>query len=144
MKTIEQSFIDWEAYVFGFGYGTGEDHTIAALKAFFENVGRDDMPNSYDYQRLETALGPQITWLLINTLCHADILEYGTSPRYAWLTEEGVRLREFVASKSVEDLVNLCAERSDDTAICYPDGCNCGPNGYEEGRRCPNPFWRSR
>lgn len=27
---------------------------------------------------------------------------------------------------------------------CAPDVCNCGPKGYEQGRRCPNPFWITR
>lgn len=143
-KTIEQSFIDWESNVFGFGYGTGEDHTIGALKAFFDAFGVEDRPDSYDYRSLEGSLGPAVAWLLINTLCHADIIEYGTSPRFAWLTEQGVALKAFVATKSVEELVELCAARSEDNDICYPDACNCGPNGYEKGRKCPNPFWRTR
>ncbi len=33
--------------------------------------------------------------------------------------------------------------------ICHTDrgdecdrvNCNCGPQGYEKGRVCPNPFW---
>jgi len=143
-KTIEQSFIDWESHVFGFGYGTGEDHTIGALKAFFEAFGVDDRPNSYDYRALEGSLGPAVTWLLINTLAHARIIEYGTSPRFAWLTAEGERLKEFVTSKSLDELVTLCTERSEDYNVCYPDACNCGPNGYEEGRKCVNPFWKNR
>lgn len=144
-KTIEESFIDWEANVFGFGYGTGEDHTLAALKSFMAAVGRDDedMPHAYDYQKLEAAVGPAVAWLLINILCrHAvDIIEYGTSPRYGWLTREGVALKEFLATKTVDELVTLCCERTEDNPGCAPDVCNCGPHGYEEGRKCLNPFW---
>ena len=30
-KTLEDNFVDWEGHVFGFGYGTGEPHTLSAL-----------------------------------------------------------------------------------------------------------------
>lgn len=146
-KPIEQQFADWEGHVFGFGYGTGEQHTLPALKTFFETVGRDDdQPNSYDYGKLETACGPAVAWLLINVLCRhgVDIIEYGTSPRFGWLTPEGERLKAFVGSKTVEELYEICAGRPDDYVPCYPDACNCGPNGYEEGRVCVNPFWVSK
>lgn len=146
-KTIEQNFIDWETNVFGYGYGTGEEHTLASLKMFFATIGTDpERPNSYDYQKLEAALGPTVAWLLINTLCKhgVDIIEYGTSPRFAWLTPQGVALKDFLASKSVEELVELCCSRSEDDFPCSPTSCNCGPDGYEEGRKCPNPFWICR
>jgi hypothetical protein len=145
-KTIEQSFIDWESNVFGYGYGSGEEHTLAALKNFMAAVGRDDAPHGYDYQKLEAAVGPAVTWLLINTLCRhgVDIIEYGTSPRYGWLTPQGEALKDFLGSKSVGDLVDLCCDRDDDYIVCYPDACNCGPNGYEKGRKCLNPFWVAR
>ncbi|GAG02270.1 unnamed protein product, partial [marine sediment metagenome] len=38
MKTIEEQFIDWESEVFGFGYGSGEEHILKALKEFFETI----------------------------------------------------------------------------------------------------------
>lgn len=148
MKTIEQSFIDWESNVFGLGYGSGEEHTLAALKTFMGAIGRDEpgMGHAYDFQKLEAACGPQVAWLLINRLAHhsAGIIEYGTSPRYGWLTPQGVALKSFVDAKSIEEMVELCCNRSEDDHGCSPDACNCGPHGYQEGVHCANPFWRAR
>lgn len=145
-KSIEQNFIDWESHVFGFGYGTGEPHVLGALKHFMDAVGRDDAPHAYDYKRLEVHCGKTVAWLLINALCRhgVDIIEYGTSPRGGWLTDEGIALKQFVDAKSVDELVTLCTDRDEHYIVCGPDCCNCGPNGYEEGRRCPNPFWVTR
>lgn len=140
-KSIEQNFADWESVTFGLGYGTGEPHVLRALKAFFDAFGVDDRPNSYDYERLEEAVTAPVAWLLINRLCQVDIIEYGSSPRYGWLTEEGEALKAFIASKSVGEVVDICCDRNEDNPGCYPDACNCGPNGYEEGRVCYNPFW---
>lgn len=138
MKTLDDYFTDWESHVFGYGYGTGERPILKALRTFFVSIKENG--RSYDYTDLEEALGPTITWLLINTLCHADILEYGTSPRFGWLTTTGQRLRAFVLSKTLDDLEALTC-RDEDYDVCYPDACNCGPKGYEEGRVCQNPFW---
>lgn len=145
-KTIDESFIDWESNVFGFGYGTGEEHTLGALKSFMAAVGRDDAAHAYEYPKLEAAVGPTVAWLLINTLCKhgVDIIEYATSPRFGWLTTEGEALKAYLATKSVAELEELCCSRSEDHCVCYPDACNCGPNGYQEGRKCLNPFWKTR
>lgn len=143
-KPIEDQFADWEGQVFGLGYGTGEDHTILALKMFFGAFGKDGRPNCYDYRKLEEACTPAVAWLLINVLCHADVIEYGTSPRYGWLTPHGERLKAFIASKSVDELVEMATHHDEHYTPCYPDACNCGPNGYEEGRRCENAFWSDR
>ena len=139
-KTIDENWIDWEGHAFGFGYGSGEPHTIAALKRFMELAPVD---GAYDYAVLESELTPTVAWLLINLLCRSDVdmLEYGTSPRYAWLTARGKALKAYMATKSIDDLVELTCGHDEDYAICYPDTCNCGPNGYEAGKRCPNPFW---
>ena len=142
MKPIEQSFSDWESHVFGFGYGTGEEHIFRSLKGFFDAFGNDAGPESYDHEKLETAVGAPVAWLLINVLCRFDIIEYGTSPRYGWLTPEGKRLREFVAGKTVGELEEIVCSRTEDNPPCAPDCCNCGPNGYEKGKVCPNPFWK--
>lgn len=143
-KTMEEYFRDWEGSVFGFGYGTGEEHTLAALKTFFESLGVDGRANSYEYETLERALTPTVAWLMINVLCHADVIEYGTSPRYGWLTRKGERLRVFSDARSVDDLVDICCNHDETYTHCYPDACNCGPNGYEKGRKCANPFWRDK
>lgn len=141
-KSEDEHFADWEGWVFGFGYGTGEPHTLKALKEFFALV---PIEGCYDYQALESGMTPTTAWLLINALCRfpVHILEYGTSPRYAWLTAEGRRLKAFIDSKSVDELYVL-THHNEDYSPCYPDACNCGPQGYERGRVCQNPFWVSR
>ena len=144
MKSLENHFVDWHGDVFRYGYGTGEPHTLPALKAFFAAFGDDWRANSYDYRVLENAVSPAVAWLLINILCKADVIEYGTSPRFAWLTPEGERVKEFIDSKSADELVELTTSWDENYIHCYPDACNCGPNGYEEGRKCDNPFWASK
>lgn len=138
MKTLDDNFADWEGHVFGFGYGTGEEHTIPAVKRFLELCCGEN--NSYDYEVLQDEFGAVTAWLLINALCHADILEYGTSPRYAWLTEKGRALKAFTTERTGDDLVRL-TQHDEHYNPCYPDACNCGPEGYEAGRKCVNPFW---
>lgn len=142
-KTPEENFIDWEGHVFGFGYGTGEPHVIPALKRFFE-LCRED--GGYDYKALEDGLTPVVAWLFINVLAgrNVDVLEYGTSPRYAWLTEQGKKLQMFLRSRTADDLIELVTGYDENYTHCYPDACNCGPEGYEKGRGCHNPFWKSR
>jgi hypothetical protein len=140
-KTLDDFFADWESHVFGFGYGTGEPHTLAALRQFLEIVPPDGVNRrGYDHEVLERALTPTVAWLLINILGHADIIEYGTSPRYGWLTPKGYALRSFMLSKSVDELDAITA-RDENYAHCMPDVCNCGPRGYQDGVVCPNPFF---
>lgn len=141
-KTIEQSFADWEGSAFGLGYGSGEPHVLPALKAFFAAFGRDDLPNAYEYKRLEAAVTPPVAWLLINALGKAGVIEWGTSARYGWLTPHGDRLKAFVDAHTADQLVEICCSQTEDDFPCYPNACNCGPNGYEEGRKCGNPFWK--
>lgn len=143
MKTLEENFTDWESNAFGFGYGTGEEYTITALKTFFSAIGRAGSPNAYDYEVLEKAVTPTVAWLLINILCGCNIIEYGTSPRYGWLTSEGERLKEFIDSKTADELLAL-TQRDHNYVHCCPDACNCGPQGWQEGVKCQNPFWPNR
>jgi hypothetical protein len=138
MKNIDQCFSDWEGHVFGFGYGTGEPYILPVLKQFLSECPID---GAYDHVKLEATLSPPVAWLLINMLAGANVLEYGTSPRFGWLTPQGIRLKEYVGSKTVDELVDLVC-RDEDYTPCYPTACNCGPDGYEEGRKCENPFWR--
>lgn len=142
-KSIEDSFKDWESSAFGFGYGSGEPYVIPALRTFLEHcTGLGG--TAYDYAEMERLLGPVATWLLISALCRADILEYGTSPRFGWLTPHGKRLQDFMLSKSADGLVEIaCAER-EGYDVCYPDVCNHGPDGYVAGRVCSNPFWPNK
>jgi hypothetical protein len=135
MKTLEEYFCDWEATTFGFGYGTGERPILAALQIFMECTPPE---KAYDYALLEEKLTPTVAWLLINALCGVDILEYGSSPRFAWLTKEGKALREFVVSKTLDELTEIVCGHKDEYVLCYPDYCNC------ETEPCHNPFWRGK
>lgn len=146
-KTLDQYFADWEGSAFGFGYGTGEAYIIPALCKFFAAVGEGqekDRAHCYDHERLEAVLGGEVAWLLINTLCRADIIEYGTSPRFGWLTSEGERLRDYFATKTADELYEIVTEKTEEYLCCYPDACNCGPGGYQKGVKCQNPFWPNR
>lgn len=136
MKTIDQFFTDWESHEFGYGYGSGETHTLGALKDFFHAVQTE---GCYDYRKLEEACDPVVAWLLINTLCRADVIEYGTSPRGGWLTENGKALAEYVRSRSVAQLY-AAIDHDENYAQCFPDYCNC-VGGKSEGCRALNPFW---
>lgn len=137
MKTIEENFTDWESDTFGFGYGTGEEHTLPALKQFLGLCCKGKYQHSYDYNELSAALTPTVAWLLINTLAHDDKIEYGTSPRYGWLTKTGEALADFVNARSVAQLYKMTS-KDQEYCPCYPNHCNCN-----EGQDCrpTNPFW---
>lgn len=137
-KNLDDYFCDWEGHFFGFGYGSGEPYVLPLLKDFLNFIPER---GSYDHRFLEEQFHPVVTWLLINTLCHADIFEYGTSPRSGWLTNKGVRLKAYLKTKSYEELIKNVCNRTEDYVRCYPNACNCGEQGYEQGRICPNPFW---
>lgn len=145
-RTLESYFADWESEAFGYGYGSGERHTLGALKSFFQAIGRDDNPDAYEYEKLDAAVGKTVAWLLINTLCQwkIDVIEYGTSPRYGWLNVHGVKLKHFLASKSVDELVDICCADCGENPGCGVNHCNCGPDGYDDKRVCPNPFFPRR
>ena len=140
-KTLDEHFVDWEADTFGFGYGTGEEFTVPLLWEFLAALQHPEN-GAYDHAKLEAAFGGQVAWLMINILCRADIIEYGTSPRHGWLTAKGRRLQEYVLARSKDDLLSMATQAMEDYVHCYPNACNCGPNGYDGRRICPNPFWR--
>jgi len=137
-KTDIEHFRDWESHNFGFGYGSGEEHVIPALRRFFE-LCNGGAGYSYDYTILERELTPTVAWLLINILAghRADVIEYGTSPRYAWLDHKhGVRLKEFMLSKTNDELIKIVTAYNEDYYHCTPDYCNC------DDVICHNPFWK--
>lgn len=140
-KSIEDYFCDWEGSTIGFGYGTGEDHVLPCLKQFLEHCDKGAFSCGYKFENMEVLLGGPVTWLLISILCRADIIEYGSSPRYGWLTQKGKMLRYFATRKTVDELIKIVTETDDSYIHCYPDACNCGQNGYQEGIKCDNPFW---
>jgi len=129
----DKHFIDWESHVFGFGYGTGEQYTLKALKEFLVLC---EPGKNYDYQVLEKKLTPTIAWLMINILSHADIIEYGTSPRFGWLTTKGELLRKFMLHKKIDDLYEMVNVDSE-YIHCYPDYCNCEV-------KCENPMFKAK
>lgn len=135
MKTTEQYFVDWFSHVFGYCYGSGEQHIVPALRLFFGAVPSD---GNYNYNLLEEACGPTVAWLLINALCPGDVecIEYGSSPRFAWLTDAGKLLREFMISKSDDELLTVL-DVDESHVYCGIDYCNCLP-------RCQNPFFPRR
>lgn len=144
MKPIEHQFRDWEGVTFGYGYGTGEEHTIPVLKRFLElcNIthGNDSIA-AYDYKILERELTPVVAWVLISILCRANMIEYGTSPRFGWLTVTGRRLKDFVSKYTADELYDFACDCDESYSHCYPNACNCSERGYEKGRVCQNQFW---
>lgn len=143
-KTIDDHFRDWETEVFGYGYGSGERHILGSLKLFLAAVGREDSERGYNYEELEAACGPVACWLFINIFGHHDLIDYGVSPRYGWLTETGEALKTYVATKTLDELVKICTSSSEDDCCCAPSFCNCGPDGFSEKKLCHNPFWTER
>ncbi len=129
----DKHFVDWEGEVFGYGYGSGEPHTLSALMKFFAYL---DKQRSYDSDTMETWLGPEVFWLLINALIHADIIDYGTSPRGGWLTVKGEVLRDYLGQNTVDGLCDLLHDHKRwDYIPCYRDLCQCEVP-------CKNPLFR--
>ena len=138
-ELMDKYFIDWENETFGYGYGTGEEAIIPVLINFF-NLGMYDKTHkvsSYDYKIVEESIGKVPTWLLINIFGHAGIIEYGTSPRYGWLTDKGHKLREYMLSKTVEELLKVL-DTDEMYVYCYKNVCNCEEIGNP---KCKNPFF---
>jgi hypothetical protein len=139
MKTLDQYFTDWESHYFGYGYGTGEPHVFQALRNFFCSIPAD---GRYDYNVLERGCTEPVAWLLINVLAHADVLEYGTSPRYGWLTENGKCVADYIRAHSVDQLI-VATDCDESYAHCFPDYCNCVA-AADAGCCKLNPFWPKR
>lgn len=143
-----KNFIDWFSNIFGYCYGSGERPILEAINELMIECTPNKEHRSYDYIKLEESLGARATWLLINALCNDDILEYGTSPRFAWLTPRGEILREFIGRHTLdelEEMLNIDLDPSSDNYYihCYPECCNCGPEGYEEEKVCDNPMFNN-
>lgn len=138
-EKIDKYFRDWVSEVFPYGYGSGEPCIVPAVRRFFELCTHNGT-DSYDYRVLEEALTPTTTWLLIGALCGANIVEYGTSPRFAWLTPKGKKLKEYMLSKTDDELVEIACEWDEALPGCSKEYCNCGETSVM-GAVCPNPFW---
>jgi len=129
MKTIDDYFIDFEANNIGYGYGSGEKHTTAALKGF---LAKCPDSGAYDYEIIEQAIGGAATWFLIPILAKAGIIDYGTSPRYAWLTDQGKALKAYLDARPIEQLLQLL-QYPESQELCYPGHCNCGEGDCRDG-----------
>ena len=114
MIKLDNQFREWEIRAFGSGYGTGEYPIMLSLKTFFKLL--ED--NSYSHERLEKELGDTVTWLLINALSRVDILEWGTSARNGWLTSSGEHVKDYVQSKSTQELYEVLMEDTEGTCLC--------------------------
>jgi len=78
------------------------------------------------------------TWFLLNVLYQKDLVEYGTSPRYGWLTGNGKKMMEFLRDYNADRLHELVNVDSDHV-FCYTDYCN---HTDLAGEGCKaNPFW---
>ena len=126
----DKHFRDWEKYYFGYGYGTGEDFILPALRRFFEML--EDSNSHYNHQDMEKEFSGFGAWMLINFLAHCELIEYGTSPRFGWLTQKGKILRDYVLSKTPDELIEAADIKENYT--CFPDRCQCE-------RPCNNPLW---
>lgn len=122
IRLTDKHFIDWEGDVFGYGYGSGEEHILRVLAKFFANLDDD---RSYDYRVMESKIGTEQFWLLINVLCHSDIIDYGTSARYGWITVKGEILRDYLATKTLDELCEILYWRPIDYVECFRDICQC-------------------
>jgi hypothetical protein len=111
-------FRQWECEAFGYGYGNGENYIIPALHQFLSAVPPKEF-GPYDYNELEVACGGTVAWLLINALCAVDAIEYGSSPRFGQLTDEGQALRDYVLGKTVEELLEIWDDPANDDFYKY-------------------------
>lgn len=73
-------------------YGDIEPLLDEYLPKFFQvnmqDVGFDEQHPMYD----------ALYWFVVSWLVSMDFAEYGTSPRGAWLTEEGEQFKEYILS----------------------------------------------
>lgn len=126
----DQHFIDWESHVFGYGYGDGEPEIVPAIASFLK-MSKED---GYIYVDLQARFGKLAAWLLINTLCKADIIDYGASPRCGFLTEKGHSLADYFETRAVDQILDLFNRPDDENSYCHPTHCNCD-------KPCNNPLF---
>lgn len=106
MTMTDEEFRDLYDELFGFGYGTGDLHTLPLLTVFIQELPVAGT-YAYDYRRLEGKFKSDTAWLMINILCKADLIEYGSSPRFGWLTAKGASLKQYLADKRIDELYEL-------------------------------------
>jgi len=154
-KTLDNYFYDWFGEVFGYLYGTGEQYVVPALKEFlsyykreaFAPLGIDELVTNLSQPPL-TTLTPATIWMLVNTLNAYDILDYGISPRYGWLTDEGFELRKYLDDHSVRHILDVLFQEHESTKNVMMScnvgttiySCSCEDRDVDKGIRCINPF----
>ena len=103
MVIDEKGFIEIDDAVFGFGYGDEGDGAVwGAVKEYLSHKESDC--NIICTGLAGEKIGGVVVWLIVNAFIHHDLLDYGTSPRVPWLTEKGIALKEFIETKTVEEL----------------------------------------
>jgi len=127
----ELQFRDWETRVFGAGYGSGELPILKAVKVFFDLL---EGKRNYSYEVLEEKLGDTVTWLLINAFDKGNVVEWGGSARFGWLTSSGEYVRDFIKNKTPEELYDIVM--TDDDGLCMCDG-TIKETGHEECGKNP-------
>lgn len=124
MQLTDKHFIDWQAEIFGYGYGTGEQYYLPALHTFFSTLkdGR-----SYTSRDLEEKLGPLGAWMLICALCKDKVINYGSSPRVGFIDHrpEVDALRDYVVAHTPDQLYEIACGYDKNYIHCYSHFCNC-------------------
>jgi len=126
MMITDKNFADWHAHVFGYGYGSGEEYWLPALHELLTRVVKTREASgvaAYGFREVEAQFGSLAGWLLINALCGSDIFEYGTSPRYGWLTSKGSLLADYMRSRTVEQIADIVDNFPSDNH-CLRGYCN--------------------
>ena len=88
-------------------YGDIEPHLNEYLPKFFSvDVSEVGFITSHRMNTLEF-------WAVVSWLVRMDFLEYGTSPRGAWLTEEGEEFKKYVL-ETKDPITHLIYEVDED------------------------------
>lgn len=93
-----------ELFPFECGYGTGEEHTIPLVYKFMELLEDGRL---YNFEVMEEVLGKVVAWVLIELLSNCDLIEWGTSSRFGWLTTRGEELRDMVGKFTQAEMYYL-------------------------------------
>lgn len=104
-------------------YGDLDEHFTAFADSVFSRMEeRDGLPPSFSPFGFTSGvsllpLEPTYAvayWLFLSELVRLDFASYGTSPRGAWLTEDGVRFRRIFLEKHAANAVNWRARANDE------------------------------
>lgn len=142
-KGTKEYFIDWYHSELGYGYGTGDEYYCKALIDFFQLLRQANVDEvfQYNYKKLENEMGGAAAWFIINIMCGSDLVEYGTSPRYGWLTPSGELMRDLLAEYNADSLYELVCT-SHEYTTCMKDYCNHTDAGNKGCKG--NPFFYTR